>query len=493
MAGLRQLKTAWLLACLCTCLAAGEDQSCLLQTEGRPQRKKHSGKPNKTPRSPRYYYKTQDTCGKAGTAALTFDSYTQGDKLAPDAIRGVTITTKSKKCSGPPTVLDSRVHPLRPPFNKCRADKTLLVLDDDKTKKVVACGEKHSFSFEFWKVQTIVSVDLQIATESVIIKLFGDDGFLRQVQAPPPGPQTTSVNVPLDAEGVRKMIIQASGQIAVRQITACRPEASVFGDPHVYTLDGDKFDFYENGTFSVFHYAGQKLGAPSKEVTPAGDVDWQLYAHYGGPYFWAQGLLLVDRSNGRFRQALELTAGDCQWRRKLGDVGEWADVLDKSPVSLMESEEAMTSFQFYNPKHINLRMRTAGGVKDNLVLNTVCKPKGINVRVSMPDLAESRFLQGQIEVGNGQGKNKYQVEADWAQLGGSTPGAAFLQKVQEQSVAAPPPCKKADKVKAEELCVKHLGAKAREENPDFFDDCVSDVCRGGEEFAIAAAEMLNSE
>ena len=37
-------------------------------------------------------------------------------------------------------------------------------------------------------------------------------------------------------------------------------------------------------------------------------------------------------------------------------------------------------------------------LEDAMTINAVCKPHGINLRVSMPDLAESRFVEGQIEA-----------------------------------------------------------------------------------------------
>ena len=60
-----------------------------------------------------------------------------------------------------------------------------------------------------------------------------------------------------------------------------RPFTGPIGDPHVFTLDGDRFDVYENGTFSLFQYSGQKIAHPSA----ASEVDWRLYAHYGGPWW----------------------------------------------------------------------------------------------------------------------------------------------------------------------------------------------------------------
>mmetsp|Transcript_108509 Transcript_108509/g.151595 ORF Transcript_108509/g.151595 Transcript_108509/m.151595 type:complete len:81 (+) Transcript_108509:100-342(+) len=54
-------------------------------------------------------------------------------------------------------------------------------------------------------------------------------------------------------------------------------------------------------------------------------------------------------------------------------------------------------------------------------------------------------------------------------------------------------CDEAERAKAEKLCQKHLGGEMREAdgiNAEIFEDCVSDVCQGGEEFAESAAELL---
>ena len=97
--------------------------------------------------------------------------------------------------------------------------------------------------------------------------------------------------------------IQDLSNFAV-QFGCCDGNGGVVGDPHIHTLDGNQFDLYDKGTYSVFHYDDKKADKDS-------DVDWQLFATYGGPLWTVQGLLLVDRSLGRFRQALELTSEDC--------------------------------------------------------------------------------------------------------------------------------------------------------------------------------------
>ena len=123
--------------------------------------------------------------------------------------------------------------------------------------------------------------------------------------------------------------------------------------------------------------------------------------------------------------------------------------------------------------------------------NTICKPSGINLRVTMPDMAESRFLSGQIDVGNGEKQKKFQTNQAWDKLGGREEAAEFLLQLGGRPEGAhsflQSPCSQAQHDKAEKVCVKHLGKEMRHEQ--LFEDCVADVCRGGEEFAEAAAEL----
>ena len=68
------------------------------------------------------------------------------------------------------------------------------------------------------------------------------------------------------------------------------------------------------------------------------------------------------------------------------------DVSKPSTLSLLEGEEHVSSFEFTDPTKLVLRMKTEKGLKDTLVLQTVCKRGVINMRVNLPNVAESRFL-----------------------------------------------------------------------------------------------------
>ncbi|CAE7396325.1 amt-3 [Symbiodinium natans] len=439
---------------------------------------------------------------------LTFNSFSHGDEIEPDSIKGVTITAERratapqpghpKNCSGPLLILDTR-HPDFRSFDKdlknCTNCTLMLWSKDGNRKKVNDCGEHPgvAISFKFKKLQSLVDIELWDMEEPSYVEMYGpDDELLKNVSAPD-GPEQDGnpAVVELMTKGVKEMIVYMGGSGAVRRIRACKAPGSVVGDPHIYTLDGDKFDFYQNGTFSVFHYYGQKLLHPTEKNAT---VDWQLYSHYGGPFWTAQGVLLVDRSMGSMRQALELTSKDCQWYKRVGHT--WFPVKRRSLLTFTDhaSHKALTMFEHVHEKKVVLKMKTENGWKDTLVLNTVCKPSGINMRISMPDMGESRFLEGQIQVGNGEEQKKFVRKQNWTALGGSGPAANFISQLESKPIFSQlSACGQAERAKAEQTCIKHLGTEMRTATGDdasIFRDCVSDVCRGGEEFAVAAKELL---
>ena len=446
---------------------------------------------------------------KGPPGELNFNSFNHGDEITKNILKGIKITGTrratqpqpgQKPCPGPLRILDTRAEQfpsIDKDLQRCGDCRIMVWAKDNlvnlKKPKVNDCGEKPGakVEFQFKKPQELLDIELWDLEEPTFVELYGAGGLIANIAAPSgPSQDGNPAIIPLFTKGVTTLIVYLGGSGGIRRIRACKFPGSIVGDPHIYTLDGEKFDLYENGTFTVFHYNGQKLAQPKNKHA---QVDWQLYSHYGGPLWTTQAVLLVDNSLGRFRQALELTAKDCQWRSKTGDKGEWKQLHSKASrsLSLLEDKDYVTSFEYVTEKKITLRMKGEHGTKDTIVLNTICKPSGINLRVTMPDMAESRFLSGQIEVGNGKKQNKFQTKQAWAKLGGTKDAAEFIQTLGSQLGSGQSfvlaPCSDADRAKAEKVCMKHLGKKMRHEQ--LFEDCVADVCRGGEEFAEAAAEL----
>mmetsp|Transcript_31795 Transcript_31795/g.59780 ORF Transcript_31795/g.59780 Transcript_31795/m.59780 type:complete len:499 (+) Transcript_31795:103-1599(+) len=438
----------------------------------------------------------------AGTerAKINFNSFAHGEVIGMNSIPNIKIslvTPGPSECKGPPMVLD--------PKDKIRNDdltaarKKMLVYSKDGPDKVAITGFVNDcrdvpgakFIFEFEtpiRVRSILLWDVDNGVTTVELLNTAGDSLLT---AMPAGGNDEGVETDLQAtDDVKQLVVQKGGSSGIVNIRACLPPGSDFGDPHVYALDGKKFDIYENGTFSMFHYSGRQTELLSTdEATKKGEVNWQMYVHSGGPAWTLQGLLLVDRSwGGKPRQSLELSAKDCIWRSKIGDK-DWAPVTDKRSFSLLEGGSFVTGFEYFNEKHIALRMNTAEGVQDTIIVHSVCKPEGINLRVKLPDFAESRFLEGQIQVGNGEKQKTFKVEEPWTVLGGSEATAKFYEELQGGNhLSLLTACSKSgsERAAAEKICEKHLQMSSGE----FFHDCVSDVCVGGEKFAISAAEML---
>ena len=341
-----------------------QDDACLLQAnDARPRRRrdddyddkkgKHYRKKDddkKGKHYPKKYYKKHKKFCPDGEAELNFESFAHGAIIEPTSIRGVTITAERRRpgkprCTGPLMVLDTTKSSPDEDLLKCENCFLMLYSHNGDQTTVADCGERPgpAITFEFGKLQDIVDIELWDNEEPTEVKLFDDDGEeILSVDAPSgPDQDGVGVTLPLFIREVRKLVVNLGGSGAIRKITACKPQGSVFGDPHIYTLDGEKFDLYESGTYSVFQYAGQKLALPQSAHAPAlapghDEVNWQLFAHYGGKWWWAQSLLLVDHSLGRFRQAMELNSRDCQWRKKMAKDADWTPVQERGSLSLLE-------------------------------------------------------------------------------------------------------------------------------------------------------------
>ncbi|CAE7216710.1 amt-3 [Symbiodinium pilosum] len=268
-----------ILAGLVASAAAEEDASCMLQA-------RHA---DSIPAS----VIKEEFC-QGPPAELNFDSFMHGDEIMEDSIKGVNITAMRRAsepqpgqppCPGPLRVLDTRGQ-MFPSIDKdlqnCGDCRMMVYAKDNlavelKRPKVNSCGEQPGprMSFRFKRLQNLVDIELWDLEEPTFIELYGPhDVLLANISAPQGLEQDGQPAVlELMTKGVRELVVYFGGSGAVKKIRACKPQGSVFGDPHIYTLDGDKFDFYQNGTFSVFHYSGQQLPHPkAKNAT----VDWQL-------------------------------------------------------------------------------------------------------------------------------------------------------------------------------------------------------------------------
>ena len=121
-------------------------------------------------------------------------------------------------------------------------------------------------------------------------------------------------------------------------------------------------------------------------------VDWEAFTHYSGPdsghQAFTKGLLLVDNSCGSQRQALEITARDCQWRGRKGN--EWIAVQNGEVLSTLDGKDYLSGFivaRKDGPKghnHVRLNMQTKDGPRDIAVPSLSCRPQHhINLQMVM--------------------------------------------------------------------------------------------------------------
>lgn len=275
--------------------------------------------------------------------------------------------------------------------------------------------------------------------------------------------------------------------------TLCGTQATVVGDPHIETLDGRHYTLMNQGTFSLWRYSGvsadvmmQNLFVSSTSI----DVDWQVYAHYSGHQSYTKGLLLLDKSGGSARQSLEITSKDCQWR-----------------ASASEQDPSATGLQLHtanNRTRVSFVMIKQGVRKEVAKLSVSCrKGHNINVAIDMKHSADLRFVDGELRVARSGApvstlqteSAEFEVKTPWKDLGGSDSASLYLQEADASGggLNLLQTCEDAQMVYAFDLCSKHLGADMQQaDGPDgdFFNDCVFDVCRGGEVAAELAAELI---
>ena len=116
--------------------------------------------------------------------------------------------------------------------------------------------------------------------------------------------------------------------------------------------------------------------------------DGEVFTHYSGHQAFTKGLLLVDNSGGSHRQALEITACDCQWKGRKGS--EWIAVQNGEVLSTLDGKDYLSGFivaRKDGPKghnHVRLNMQTKDGPRDIAVPSLSCRPQHhINLQMVM--------------------------------------------------------------------------------------------------------------
>jgi len=280
--------------------------------------------------------------------------------------------------------------------------------------------------------------------------------------------------------------------------------SNVNGDPHIKTLDGKRYTLLSQGTFSLWHFSGVEAEWKG-EVKKVG-VDWEVFTHYSGHQAFTKGLLLVDNSGGSHRQALEITAHDCQWKGRKGS--EWIAVQNGDSLSVLDGRDYVSSFivaREDGPKGHNLvrlNMQTKDGPTDVAVLSLSCRPQHhINLQMVMNRREDRQFVDGELKVARkklsllGTSTDaEFGTNKNWKDLGGSAAAAAYLRTVDEASKMSAfqissasgraeniASCSKAEENQAKETCSKHLGA--------YVDQGSSYSCRITSRAAVNTSEL----
>ena len=168
---------------------------------------------------------------------------------------------------------------------------------------------------------------------------------------------------------------------------------SISGDPHIQTLQGDRYTLLKQGTFLAWRFS------KDSKISSKAPVDWQLFAHYSGRHSYTRGLLLLDKSKN---QAMEMTSDDCIWRTKGGS--HW--ILAKSGHMLPNFEDSATKLRVVELEspdgkklraRINLEMNTEHGTHRIARLYTQCKPgEHMNFKLTMYQKSDIDFVGGEL-------------------------------------------------------------------------------------------------
>lgn len=277
----------------------------------------------------------------------------------------------------------------------------------------------------------------------------------------------------------------------VRRVCFCVSSAPVTGDPHIKTLRGDHYTLLKSGTFLAWSF--QDIGDIGTSTVP-----WRLLASYSGAKFTTAGLLLEGPVG-----VMELTAQDCQWRRK--EAGQWHNVTlgvhgDPGYVEVIDLNRTVKGHLPVGSKMF-LKKVHEEHTKKVAKLVTHCRPGlRLDFMVSIYDPDELQHMGGELGAPKHGRENQvhflssqhismqtdseFEVATPWLTLGGSEEAEAYLKA----RLATTPTSllqTNTDCSEAEQICSKHVPKES-----EAFGDCIFDVCNGDEADADAAAEML---
>ena len=253
------------------------------------------------------------------------------------------------------------------------------------------------------------------------------------------------------------------------------PPGIVDGDPHIQTLDGVRYTLLKQGTFSLWHFSGFKTHVhSSKGIMQAFPVDWQVYVHYSGGKSFTKALLLVDKTGGSLRQAVELTSDDCIWKGRTANT-PWK-VIDDNQLIHKPEESGLLYVTGFNVstgnRRVKLNMNTEHGSTDVAVLVASCRPHHhMNLKMKMQGRKYHQFVNGELgghraglsvlQTSAGSSDSEFAISSAWKDLGGSTKASQYLQQVDTEAgnvELMQHPCQEEQSTQAQKICQKHLGA-----------------------------------
>eukprot|EP00435_Cladocopium_sp_Y103_P014745 s1030_g3.t1 len=280
----------------------------------------------------------------------------------------------------------------------------------------------------------------------------------------------------------------------------CAQSGGETGDPHISTMDGKHYTMLQEGTFklwSVSNFSTEYLSSERHEdLVPqmkSAKVDWEVFVHYSTGRSFSKGLLLVDKSLGQRRQALELTSETCRWRSKLGELGEWTPVERPMPVFMADGVDFVTGFNLSatgrknGQMDVRFMMNSKYGIKRVATLKISCKPGHyINSKLRLDKTFLKEKVRGQISPGRSIISDKktdsnisetlmqmrkmsslqmmqdqeFFVDDSWVNVGGSHQASLYLSEVDEQVDGARTlvtTCSEEAEELAKKTCIKWMG------------------------------------